>query len=170
MNSYLRHHLTPSTPMPVAEIYAFTASVSHAMNVAKAAIDTRDEAKLVALKIEFGNALLELHAKQLGVTQSYQAILDENESIKKKLATHERWEQECERYHLHQLEPGVFVYALKSDRALGEPPHWLCAACHNEREKSILQKVTAEMFTCHRNQLHHIYVGRNEPRLISVPL
>src|SRR5437016_5529588 len=99
----------------MTEIVAFAAAVSHAVKIAKAIVDTRDATKLAALKLEFTTALLELHTKQLGVAQDQQSLLDEIKSLKEQLAAYKRWEQESQRYQLHQLAPGILVYALKPE-------------------------------------------------------
>ena len=142
----------------MTEIAAFTTAVSHAINIAKAIVETRDETKLSGLKLEFSAALLELHHKQLSVAQDYQAVLDTNEAIKKQLAAYERWEQESQRYQLHQLSPGILVYALKPEHASAQPTHWLCAACFDERKKSVLQRAgkNGDLYNCPRDEKHQI--------------
>jgi hypothetical protein len=138
------------------EIAAFATAVSHAINIAKAIVDTRDETKLTSLKLEFVAALLELNTKQLSLAQGYQSVMDDNKSLKKQLEAYERWEQESQRYQLHQLEPGILVYALKPEHASTQPAHWLCAACYDERKKSVLQRASkgSDILNCPRD-LHH---------------
>jgi hypothetical protein len=142
------------------EIAAFATAVSHAINIAKAIIDTRDETKLASLKLEFVAALLELNTKQLSLAQRYQSVIDANESLKQQLETYERWEQESQRYQLHQLEPGILVYALKPEHAATQPPHWLCAACYNDRKKSVLQRESkgSDVLRCPRNPEHQLMI------------
>ncbi len=142
----------------MTEIVAFAGAVSHAMNVAKAIVDTRDETKLASLKLEFTTALLELHDKQLSLSQFYQSILEANESLKKQLAAYERWEQESQRYERHQPELGFLVYALKPEHAATQPAHWLCAACYDDGKQSVLQRAFkgATAFNCPRDERHKL--------------
>ena len=121
------------------EIAAFLASTVQLINLAKAAVSTRDEAKLIDLKIDLGNAILELQEKQAAVISQNQAALLANEEFKKEIAAFDKWEQDSKRYKLHSLEGSNFVYALQNGQAHGQPAHWLCAACFHDRVKSILQ-------------------------------
>jgi hypothetical protein len=140
------------------EIAAFTTAVSHATNIAKAIVETHDELKLRELKLEFATALLDVTQKQLALAQEYQAELDANKKLKQQLAAYERWEQESQRYQLHQPSIGVFVYALKQEHAAGQPLHWICAACYDDGKKSLLQRVSKDSnaWACPRSAEHHI--------------
>jgi hypothetical protein len=142
----------------MTEIIAFAGAVSHVTNIAKAIFDTRDELKLRELKLEFSAALLDLHHKQLKIAQDYQAVLESNEAIKKQLATYEQWQQESDRYKLHQLEPGIFVYALKPEFATTQPAHWLCTTCYQDRQKSILHRQSkgSDILICPRDPAHQL--------------
>jgi hypothetical protein len=142
----------------MTEIAAFATAVSHAINIAKAIVETHDEMKLRDLKLEFTTSLLDVTQKQLALAESYQAHLDANEKLKKQLAAYERWEQESQRYQLHQPSPGIFVYALKPDHAAGQPPHWICAACYNEGKKTLLQRESrdSDAWTCPHSTEHRI--------------
>lgn len=142
----------------MTEIVAFTAAVSHALNVAKAIVDARDAAKVLELKLEFSTALMDVTQKQLALTQGYQATLDTNQTLKKQIEAYQRWEQESQRYELHQPSVGVFVYALKPEHAAGQPLHWICAACYNDGKKSLLQREgrDSDAWKCPRQAEHSI--------------
>jgi hypothetical protein len=131
---------------------------SNVTNLGKAILNTRDEIKAQELKLEFNNALLDLHEKQLSIVKECQTILAENEAMKKQLAAFERWDQESARYQLHQLVPGILVYALKSEFQTTEPAHWLCPACYQDKQKSILHRQTkgSDVWICPRNQEHRL--------------
>lgn len=49
------------------------------------------------------------------------------------------WEAEKTRYHLTTLFHGATVYALKPEFASEEAPHWLCAGCFTDGQKSHVQ-------------------------------
>ena len=142
----------------MTEFIAFAGAVSHAINIGKLIVETRDETKLTALKLDFTSALLELHSKQLSVAQDYQAILDANESLKKQLVAYERWEQESQRYQLHELAPGIFVYKLKPEFAAGQPQHSLCVTCYQDRKTSILHRdgKDSNIWICTRDINHQL--------------
>ena len=130
------------------EIVAFIVAVGHVTNVAKTLIQARDQAQRSSLQIDLNGAILDLQSKISAIQVSYQALLDTNESLKKQLVAHERWEQERARYALCQPERGCFVYGLKPDDASGEPRHWLCPNCYQAGKKSILQRFNDICHTC----------------------
>jgi hypothetical protein len=140
------------------EIIAFAGAVSHAVNIGKALVDTRDATKQAALKLEFTTALLELHTKQLDIVQSQQTLLDEVQSLKQQLAANERWEHESQHYQLQELAPGILVYALKLEHSAAQPSHWLCAACYHDRKKSLLQRNSkgSDVLVCPRDANHQL--------------
>ena len=140
------------------EIVAFAAAVSHTVNIAKAVFDTRDATKIGELQLEFTTALLDVAQKQLAVTESYQATLDANKKLKQQIEAYERWEQDSQRYQLHQLEPGILVYALKPEHTTTQPAHWLCAACYDDRKKSVLQRESkgSDVLICPRDPQHQL--------------
>ena len=49
------------------------------------------------------------------------------------------WEQQKQRYQLHRLATGTFVYRLKPDDESLEPEHDLCAHCYQQGIPAILQ-------------------------------
>ena len=137
-------------------LLAFFGAANNATNILKAVLETRDKIKLGELHLKFTEALLELESHQLSVTQSYQALATENESLKKQIAAYERWDQESQRYELHELAPGIHVYALKQEHASGHPVYWLCAACYNDGKKSMLkpQCKGSDILECPRDTGH----------------
>lgn len=43
------------------------------------------------------------------------------------------------RYELWETQTGSFVYALRPDKAEGQPPHFICPNCYEQSKRSILQ-------------------------------
>jgi hypothetical protein len=140
------------------ELVAAIASIRNIAKVTQALIHTRDEAKLGSLKIELQSEIIELQSKIAGIQFDYQILLESNEALKKKLVAYERWEQESARYSLNEIEPGIFAYRMKSNDPSGEPEHWLCAACYQDRQKSILQPASkgSSMLNCPRDSQHSL--------------
>jgi hypothetical protein len=62
-------------------------------------------------------------------------LLERVRELEKQIADLEAWATEKRRYVLQDLEPGVFVYALKPEMADGEPMHQICQTCY-QRGKS----------------------------------
>lgn len=96
-------------------------------------------AKLLVLEI--AEKLIEARttqSKQQEVLAQLQKVIERNE----------RFDHEAQRYALQKTDLGGFVYTLKPDHADGQPPHDLCAACFDDRKKSILQFTQMNTLTC----------------------
>jgi hypothetical protein len=71
------------------------------------------------------------------------ALLEEVRELKQHVAKLEAWDAEKQRYALAPpWHAGVPVYALKQSAANGEPPHYICTHCYQDRRKSILNDRT----------------------------
>src|ERR1035437_2994770 len=126
------------------EIVAFVTALGHATNIVKTAIQARDESKRRESLSELNGAMADLQARHLAIIQNQMALLEQNESLKEKIETYDKWEQEKTKYALIQIPSGGLVYALNPTQQSGDPPHWLCTNCYAERHKSILQFAGAE--------------------------
>ncbi len=122
-----------------AEIVAFVTALGHATNIAKAAVEARDESKRREALAELTGALAELQAKHLAVIQNQLALLQQNEGLRKQLATYDQWEKEKARYKLENIGAGALVRAFHPSQPTDDPPHWICANCYEDRHKSPLQ-------------------------------
>ena len=67
------------------------------------------------------------------------ALVDRVRELNDKLLKHETWEAEKKRYGLKELPHGGFAYSLNDAEQTGEPAHYICANCFEDRVKSILQ-------------------------------
>ncbi len=164
------------------EISAFLTAVSHAINAGKALIDARDQIKRTDAQLEFNRALVELQEKHLSLIQGYQTLLATNESLKQELANNEKWEQERTNYKLENVGNGATVYCLDPEKASGQPLHWLCPNCFEDRKKSMLQRTVKPgvlgLFKCNRckseviAQWEHPSPKREQPmaRIKPVPI
>lgn len=138
------------------EIAAFVTALGHATNILKTAIQARDESKRREALTELMGALADLQAKHLAVIQNQQLLLEQNQSLQKKLAAYDKWEQEKVSYVLRQLPSGGLVYAFNPTQEATEPPHWICTNCYEDHHKCILQLAGAEtgeaayLWTCPR--------------------
>jgi len=116
----------------VAEVFAGMSAFSSMFNIAKSLKDMND----VAVR----NAAISELWEQIFTAQSrYAAAVEEIRDLEKKLAKFENWETEKQRYKLTDFGGGTFAYLLKPEVANGEPAHRLCAHCHSEGHKAILQ-------------------------------
>ena len=79
---------------------------------------------------------------QVGLLESHQReaeLVDRCRALKEELDRAKDWETQRARYLLKTLNSGAAVYVQKPDVEVPEDPHWLCANCFENREKSIVQ-------------------------------
>ena len=133
-------------------------SLSKITGIAKGLLDTHIQVQVNDVAIELQGAIIDLQSKVSAVQTDYQQALRAKEESEKKLVAYERWEQESARYRLHELESGIFVYALRDAGASGEPAHWLCATCYQDRQKSILHRESkgSDVLVCPRDPQHQL--------------
>jgi hypothetical protein len=140
------------------EFAALATGLGHVTNIAKTLLDARDQAERDALRIELGGAILETQSKMHEVQALYGKQLELNESLKKQLIAYDHGEQKSARYSLQELAPGIVAYTIKPDAAPGEPKHWLCPTCYDERKTSILHLDSpgSDVWECPRGCPHII--------------
>lgn len=114
-------------------------SIKVASDLVKGAIGLRD-AKIIEdrLKAVVGN-LIEAQVRVLEAQATISALLDSERELKRKIAEFEEWAAEKQRYELVGLVDGALAYAAKEAMRGPEPPHYLCPACFQRKEKSIMQ-------------------------------
>jgi len=67
-------------------------------------------------------------------------LLDKFRDMGAELERLKSFEEEKTRYQLTEVSDGVVVYQIKEDARKGEPDHWLCANCFEEKVKAFLLK------------------------------
>jgi len=115
---------------------------------AKRLADTREEVKVNEVAIQLQGVVLDLQTEMMMIQSDYQNVLRSHEDLEKKLVAQENWEKERARYRLERVGEGVFVYALNPGQAEGEPHHWLCTRCYDNKQKSILQRYGVGEYRC----------------------
>jgi hypothetical protein len=107
-----------------------------------------------------------MRVKIHGSQSQYEALAEVKRQLEQKIMEYEEWDSEAGRYELKEIAKGIFVYVLKPEHASGEPTHWLCPNCFQERQKSILSKPAVDYmnYKCHRCQLDIIPTPFNYPR------
>jgi hypothetical protein len=129
--------------------------VGQITNLAKGMANRSTEVKINEVAIHLQNIVLDLQAEMMMIQSNYQEVLRTKEDLEKKLAEDEKWDKERARYHLQKIGTEIgaigfaYVYALKAGQNAGEPDHWLCARCYNDKKKSILQPTpSASWWVC----------------------
>lgn len=123
----------------ISAIGSALASLNAAKTIAQAMIGLRDAQAFQAKAIEFQSKILDAQSSVFAANEERTALIERVRQLEKQMTDLEAWDAEKQKYELKHLPPGAFAYALKSESGVGEPPHWLCAACYQCHKKSILQ-------------------------------
>jgi Zn finger protein HypA/HybF involved in hydrogenase expression len=88
-------------------------------------------------------AIIELQEKILAAREAQTALLERISDLEKEVANFKTWDAEKQKYEMKVISPGSFVYALKEQIKGTEPPHYICANCYEDGNKSFLQRKPA---------------------------
>lgn len=121
------------------DLPAAFATITAVSELTKAIVNGKIDDKVKAKASELNTSILALQGSLFELQSENHELLKLKSDLEHQLMELSNWEEEAKRYELHALCSGVFVYALKKEEQLTEPPHYLCPNCHQERRKSILQ-------------------------------
>lgn len=128
----------------IPEIAGALSATYNAAKMAGGLLNLSKEANVQQIVIDLNGSILELQGKVLGVQTKYEELAAAKQLLEAKLGEYQRWDAEAMRYQLFELAPGMLVYALNPERAFGEPPHYLCPNCFQQRKKAILHHPSAD--------------------------
>lgn len=132
--------------MDPASIVSALSSLKAARDVSKALLDLKVETDVQLRVIELQRLILSAQEETLNVQERIRTLEAE-------LAKVDRWETKRQRYILGELGEGKFAYRLREQEVGGEPVHWICPNCYEDRRRSILQVVnytTYKSYDCQR--------------------
>ena len=129
----------------MSAIAAALSSFSALKDIAQAIVSLHDAQALQAKVLEFNRQLIDAQTKILAVNEERSALIEEIHQLKKQVADLEAWETEKQRYELKSIGAGSFARALKPETQGSETPHYICANCYENRQKSILQPEPTSM-------------------------
>ena len=133
------------------EIVSVFQSLKTAKDVVKALISLKVTGEVQAKLTEIGDHLMSAQAAALDAQAEQQTMSLRIRELEKQLIEFENWEAEKERYHLKEVTPGRFVYAIKEPVETGEPLHSICPNCYERRIRSIMQlHASGAWMECHR--------------------
>src|SRR6266700_4413466 len=116
----------------VAEVFGGLSAFSTMFGIAKSMKDMNDA-------VIRNQAVYDLTEQILAAQEKYAASVERVRDLEKQVAAFKNWEAEKQRYQMRDFGGGTIAYALKSEMAIGEPPHNLCSACFQKGKKGILQ-------------------------------
>jgi len=122
-----------------AEIVSAVQSAKALGELVKAAHSLSNYTEFVAAVSEVSTKLMSATAVALASQEKQAALANEIAELKGKLRKLEHFKREAERYELEKLPFGGLVFSLKKGMENGQPSHYLCAACMNKGEITIMQ-------------------------------
>lgn len=120
-----------------------------ASEIVKGVVDVRDQIKLGEMQTQLLAQIVAAYQGAIAAQSHEAAMLEENRGLREKVAHLENWQAEKKRYRMHQLPPGITVYALKPEEANGDPPHYACANCYQRSQIRVLQPLGTTILRCH---------------------
>jgi hypothetical protein len=102
------------------------------MNAAKG------EAAINSVKIELQGLILDAHQGLFAAQEAQSADARRIAELEQEIVRLKDWSAEQERYQLVDIWRGSVAYMPKPEMDEGEPAHWLCSNCFNQRRKSFL--------------------------------
>lgn len=123
-----------------AEIATALASIKSLAEIAKITSDVKASAQVIQKTAELNITILALQEKMSTVLTEKDALLQEKKDLEQKITQFDHWETEAARYELKEIALDVFMYTVKPSAAIGEPSHWLCPNCYEDKRKSIIQR------------------------------
>lgn len=127
--------------MPLAEITTLISSVKTAYDIAKGINSLKIEVERNESISKILQILLSVQFDALSMQENYQTLLNEKETIAKRLVETEKWDETESQYDLMRMSVGTFVRTPNKNHQSPEPLHWLCANCFDKKKKSLLQKM-----------------------------
>ncbi|USY23969.1 hypothetical protein NIZ92_11610 [Alcaligenes sp. 1735tsa3] len=129
------------------DVMGLISSVTQGVTAYRTAVETLDEAKITAATheltvqlIHLGAEVLSMQKDRLQATESERALLTRVHYLEEQVRELEKLRAERDRYELVEPYPGIYVFRVKEASRDGEPEHYLCQGCLDNRAvKSILQ-------------------------------
>ncbi len=134
------------------EVAAAMASIKNLRDFVTSLKDSADKRKLSAAVEDVQAKFIILQSQVMEAQASLSSANERARTAEQKCVDQESFGHEAERYALHELTSGFYVYALKPGMEQGEPPHYLCANCFAKHQKSIIQRtdmVEGYLYICH---------------------
>jgi len=145
----------------INELLLASQSVQALMTLLKAAQGLSNYNEIVAAVSEVNAKLMQANAVALSSQEKQSFLTNRITELENQLRELKNWESETQRYQLTKLAFGGYAFSLKPGMESGEPHHYLCAPCMNQRKKSILQPFGEAFLRC--SLCHEEIQISNEP-------
>lgn len=129
--------------MGPSDIAAAVGSLKAARELLKLGIDAKADAQAKDRVIEVLDKLGKAQDSLYDLREELFRLQSENERLTLEAAERDRFEDRLRQYSLWQGERGAVVYKFN-----GEPNHYACPACVNQKRIEVLQKAANESHQC----------------------
>lgn len=123
----------------ISEISAVLSSLKAAGDIAQGLNAAISQTQIAETKISLQNVLIEAQRSLLAADSEQRTLLTRINDLEQEIVRLKNWDAEKPRYQLKALGTGAVVYAEKEGVENLQAPHWLCANCFNNGQKSFLQ-------------------------------
>ena len=127
----------------ITEIGAAMSGLQATKDIVKGMTIIRDAAALNTVKVHLQSSILDAQEQLFAALEKQAAMSARVVELEQEVMRLKDWSAERETYQLAQVYTGAYVYMRKAGMEAGQPPHWLCAPCYDNRKKSILQRLDA---------------------------
>lgn len=121
------------------ELVAAVNSLKALSDIGKGLMSLHTMAEVQGKAIELNQIIFDAQQALFSAQAAQSALVNEVRDLKGQIAAMENWNAEKERYQMVSPFKGGMAYAVKKAMSNGEPPHYLCANCFQDRKRSILQ-------------------------------
>lgn len=126
----------------------------------------RTDAEVQTKVVELNGILLNLQGELNNAQAEYGALMGRVHELEEQIAQFEHWEEEQQRYQLHEFPTGAIAYIIKEEEKGDDPIQYLCSNCYHRRVKSFLQpnydKAYKRQLQC--NSCQAVIVSETRPR------
>ena len=146
------------------EIAAALSSIKAGLELAKVAMEARDDTKIKDAMHDLNGRLYEAMSSALTMAEKSAALQSQLRTLESEKADLQSKLDERGLYNLHAIKPGVLVYASQPPDERGQPPeHYLCQSCYDKGIKSVLRFFAGRdymgpQYQCTEDNKHTIYM------------
>lgn len=148
------------------EIASALTGATAALNLIKAGIKARDDARVQAALTDMADRLTAATMAALEMSQRMRALDAQIADLAAQLRDAEQRQAQRERYVLRQIRPGLFVRSAKASDDGLTPAHDVCQACFGDSGKviSVLQaSPNGSVLRCFINAAHNLRIADDPP-------
>ena len=108
-------------------------------DIAKGMVSLHTMTEVQAKAIELNEKIIETQQQIFAAHSTQTTLVDRVRELEGQIVRMQDWDTQKQRYKLATPFPGCMIYAVQKSMSEGEPAHYLCAACFQKGQKSILQ-------------------------------